>query len=313
MEEVLMDIRGQDFLTLQDFSFEEIHYMLDIASDLKRMYLRGETSEILYGKTLAMVFEKSSTRTRVSFEVAMRQLGGYALFLGAKDLQLGRGETIPDTARTLARYVDGIMARVYSHDDLLDLADFSQVPVINGLSDLFHPCQILADLLTIKEKKKNFENLKLSYVGDGNNVCNSLLIGCSRLGIDVTVGCPENYEPIEDVIDLAKDNAKIFDSEVQIVYDPQDAVLDADIVYTDTFISMGQEAEAEERNEVFPPFQVNQELLTNAKRNVIVMHCLPAHREQEITDTVMDGPKSVVWDQAENRLHAQKAILTLLI
>lgn len=308
-----MDIRGQDFLTLQDFSFEEIHYMLDIASDLKRMYLRGETSEILYGKTLAMVFEKSSTRTRVSFEVAMRQLGGYALFLGAKDLQLGRGETIPDTARTLARYVDGIMARVYSHDDLLDLADFSQVPVINGLSDLFHPCQILADLLTIKEKKKNFENLKLSYVGDGNNVCNSLLIGCSRLGIDVTVGCPENYEPIEDVIDLAKDNAKIFDSEVQIVYDPQDAVLDADIVYTDTFISMGQEAEAEERNEVFPPFQVNQELLTNAKRNVIVMHCLPAHREQEITDTVMDGPKSVVWDQAENRLHAQKAILTLLI
>ncbi|MHA2061632.1 MAG: ornithine carbamoyltransferase, partial [Candidatus Sifarchaeia archaeon] len=207
-----MDIRGQDFLTLQDFSFEEIHYMLDVASDLKRMYLRGESPEVLATKTLAMVFEKSSTRTRVSFEVAMRQLGGYALFLGAKDLQLGRGETIPDTARTLARYVDGIIARVYSHDDLLDLADFSQVPVINGLSDLFHPCQILADLLTIKEKKKNFENLKLSYVGDGNNVCNSLLIGCSRLGIDVTVGCPENYEPIEDVIDLAKDNAKTFDS-----------------------------------------------------------------------------------------------------
>ena len=171
-----MDIRGKDFLTLQDFSFEEIHYMLDIASDLKRMYLRGESSEILNGKTLAMIFEKSSTRTRVSFEVAMHQLGGYALFLGAKDLQLGRGETIPDTARTLARYVDGIMARVYSHEDLLDLADFSQVPVINGLSDLFHPCQILADLLTIKEKRKNFENLKLSYVGDGNNVCNSLLI-----------------------------------------------------------------------------------------------------------------------------------------
>jgi len=277
------------------------------------MYLRGESPEILYGKTLAMIFEKSSTRTRVSFEVAMRQLGGHALFLGAKDLQLGRGETIPDTARTLARYVDGIMARVYSHEDLLDLADFSQVPVINGLSDLFHPCQILADLLTIKEKKKNFENLKLNYVGDGNNVCNSLLIGCSKLGIDVTVGCPENYEPLEDVIDLAKDNAKIFDSEVQIVYDPHNAVLDADIVYTDTFISMGQEAEAEERKEVFPPFQVNQELLNNAPRNVIVMHCLPAHRGQEITDEVIDGPNSVVWDQAENRLHAQKAILTLLI
>ncbi|WP_287587843.1 ornithine carbamoyltransferase [Candidatus Borrarchaeum sp.] len=308
-----MDIRGQDFFTLQDFSFEEIHYMLDIASDLKKMYLRGESSEILNGKTLAMIFEKSSTRTRVSFEVAMRQLGGYALFLGAKDLQLGRGETIPDTARTLARYVDGIMARVYSHEDLLDLADFSQVPVINGLSDLFHPCQILADLLTIKEKRKNFENLKISYVGDGNNVCNSLLIGCSKLGINISVGCPENYEPLEDVIDLAKDNARIFDSEVQIVHDPQDAVLDADVVYTDTFISMGQEAEAEERMEVFPPFQVNQELLNNALINVIVMHCLPAHRGQEITDEVIDGPNSVVWDQAENRLHAQKAILTLLL
>ncbi len=308
-----MDIRGQDFLTLQDFSFEEIHYMLDIASDLKRMYLRGESSEILNGKTLAMIFEKSSTRTRVSFEVAMHQLGGYALFLGAKDLQLGRGETIPDTARTLARYVDGIMARVYSHEDLLDLADFSQVPVINGLSDLFHPCQILADLLTIKEKRKNFENLKLSYVGDGNNVCNSLLIGCSKLGINVACACPENYEPLEDVIDLAKNNAKIFDSEVQIVHDPLDAVLDADVVYTDTFISMGQEAEAEERMEVFPPFQVNQELLNNALINVMVMHCLPAHRGQEITNEVIDGPHSVVWDQAENRLHAQKAILALLL
>ncbi|MFX1465477.1 MAG: ornithine carbamoyltransferase [Promethearchaeota archaeon] len=308
-----MDIRGQDFLTLQDFSFEEIHYMLDIASDLKRTYLRGESTEVLYGKILALIFEKSSTRTRVSFEVAMRQLGGYALFLGTKDLQLGRGETIPDTARTLARYVDGIMARVYSHDDLLDLADFSKVPVINGLSDLFHPCQILADLLTIKEKKKSFENLKLSYVGDGNNVCNSLLIGCSKLGIDITVGCPENYEPIDDVVDLAKDNAKLFDSEVQIINDPQDAVLDADVVYTDTFVSMGQEAEAKERLEVFPPFQVNQELLTNAKRNVMVMHCLPAHRGQEITNEVIDGPHSVVWDQAENRLHVQKAILTLLL
>jgi ornithine carbamoyltransferase len=308
-----MDIRGQDFLTLQDYSFEEIHYILDIASDLKRMYLRGESPEVLYGKTLALIFEKSSTRTRVSFEVAMRQLGGYGLFLGAKDLQLGRGETIPDTARTLARYVDGIMARVYSHDDLLDLADFSQVPVINGLSDLFHPCQILADLLTIKEKKKTFENLKLSYVGDGNNVCNSLLIGCSKLGIDVTCGCPENYEPIDDVIDLAKDNAKLSDAKVQIVDDPQDAVLDADIVYTDTWVSMGDEAEASERLKVFPIFQVNQELLTNAAKNVIVMHCLPAHRGQEITDNVMDGPNSVVWDQAENRLHAQKAILTLIL
>ncbi|MFX1518885.1 MAG: ornithine carbamoyltransferase [Promethearchaeota archaeon] len=308
-----MDFRGKDFLTLQDFSFEEINYMLEIASDLKKMYLRGESPEILYGKTLAMIFEKSSTRTRVSFEVAMRQLGGQALFLGAKDLQLGRGETIPDTARTLSRYVDGIMARVYSHDDLLDLADFSQAPVINGLSDLFHPCQVLADLLTIKEKKKNFENLKLSYVGDGNNVCNSLLIGCTKLGIDISIGCPENYEPPEDVIDMATENSKTFGSEVQIVYDPLDAVLDADIIYTDTWVSMGDEAETSERLRVFPVFQVNQELLADAARNVIVMHCLPAHRGQEITDDVMDGPYSVVWDQAENRLHAQKAILTLLL
>jgi ornithine carbamoyltransferase len=308
-----MDIRGKDFLTLQDFSFEEINYMLDIASDLKKMYLRGESSEVMYGKTLAMIFEKSSTRTRVSFEVAMRQLGGHALFLGSKDLQLGRGETIPDTARTLSRYVDGLMARVYSHDDLLDLAEFSQVPVINGLSDLFHPCQILADLLTIKEKKKNFENLKLSYVGDGNNVCNSLLIGCTQLGIDISIGCPENYEPPEEIVDLARENSKTFDSEIQVVYDPLDAVLDADIIYTDTFVSMGDEAEAAERMEVFPPYQVNQELLDSAQRSVIVMHCLPAHRGQEITDDVMDGPHSVVWDQAENRLHAQKAILTLLL
>ena len=308
-----MDIRGKDLLTLQDFSFEEITYILEVASDLKKMYLRGESPEVLYGKTLAMIFEKSSTRTRVSFEVAMRQLGGYAIFLGAKDLQLGRGETIPDTARTLARYVDGIMARVYSHEDLLDLADFSQVPVINGLSDLFHPCQILADLLTIKEKKLNFENLKLSYVGDGNNVCNSLLIGCSKLGIDISIGCPENYEPLEDVIYMANENSKAFNSEIQIVHDPQEAVLDADVIYTDTFVSMGNEAEAAERLQVFPPFQVNQELLNNAPRNVMVMHCLPAHRGQEITDEVIDGPNSVVWDQAENRLHAQKAVLTLLL
>jgi ornithine carbamoyltransferase len=308
-----MNIRGEDLLTLQDFSFEEINYMLDVASDLKKMYLRGESPEVLYGKTLAMIFEKSSTRTRVSFEVAMRQLGGHALFLGAKDLQLGRGETIPDTARTLSRYVDGIMARVYSHEDLLDLADFSQVPVINGLSDLFHPCQILADLLTIKEKKKTFENLKLSYVGDGNNVCNSLLIGCSKLGIDIVVGCPEDYEPPEDVVEMAIGNSRIFDSEVQIVYDPQEAVRDADVIYTDTFVSMGDEAEAAERMEVFPSFQVNQELLDNAPSNVMVMHCLPAHRGQEITDEVIDGANSVVWDQAENRLHAQKAILTLLL
>ena len=308
-----MDIRGKDLLTLQDFSFEEITYILEVASDLKKMYLRGESPEVLYGKTLAMIFEKSSTRTRVSFEVAMRQLGGYAIFLGAKDLQLGRGETIPDTARTLARYVDGIMARVYSHEDLLDLADFSQVPVINGLSDLFHPCQILADLLTIKEKKRNFENLKLSYVGDGNNVCNSLLIGCSKLGIDISIGCPENYEPLEDVIYMANENSKEFNSEIQIVHDPQDAVLDADVIYTDTWVSMGLETEAEERRKTFPRFQVNEELLMSASKNVIVMHCLPAHRGHEITDDVMDGPNSVVWDQAENRLHAQKAILTLLL
>jgi ornithine carbamoyltransferase len=309
----MVNLKGRDFLTLQDFSYEEIIYMLEVASDLKRMYARGESSEVLYGKTLAMIFEKASTRTRVSFEVAMQQLGGHALFLGAKDLQLGRGETIPDTARTLSRYVDGIMARVFSHQTLTDLADFSHVPVINGLSDLFHPCQILADLLTIKEKKKNLENLRLSYVGDGNNVCNSLLIGCSKVGIDISIGCPEDYKPKESVINTANANAKMFNSNVQIVYDPNDAVQGADIIYTDTWISMGDEAEAEERMRVFPRFQVNQDLLTGAASNVIVMHCLPAHRGHEITDDVMDGPNSVVWDQAENRLHAQKAILALLL
>ncbi len=308
-----MKFKGRDFLTLQDFSFEELRFMLDTAHDLKRKKKAGEPHRYLEGKNLAMIFQKPSTRTRVSFEVAMNDLGGHALFLSSKDLQLGRGETISDTAKVLARYCDGIMARVFDHNDLVQLAEGADIPVINGLSDLLHPAQILADLMTIEEHKGKLTGLKLTYVGDGNNVAHSLLIGCSKMGMHVTIGCPEGYEPDPKIVEMAKENAKKWGTKIEIVHDPAKAVEDADVIYTDTWVSMGQEEEQARREKVFPPFQVNTELLKHAKPDVIVMHCLPAHRGHEITDEVMDGPHSVVFDEAENRLHAQKAILSLLL
>ncbi len=308
-----MKFKGRDFLTLQDFSFEELRFMLDTAHDLKRKKKAGEPHRYLEGKNLAMIFQKPSTRTRVSFEVAMNDLGGHALFLSSKDLQLGRGETISDTAKVLARYCDGIMARVFDHNDLVQLAEGADIPVINGLSDLLHPAQILADLMTIEEHKGKLTGLKLTYVGDGNNVAHSLLIGCSKMGMHVTIGCPEGYEPDPKIVEMAKENAKKWGTNIEIVHDPAKAVENADVIYTDTWVSMGQEEEQARREKVFPPFQVNTELLKHAKPDVIVMHCLPAHRGHEITDEVMDGPHSVVFDEAENRLHAQKAILSLLL
>jgi len=268
----------------------------------------------LEDKTLGLIFQKPSTRTRVSFEVAMRQLGGYALYLGWNDLQLGRGETIEDTGRVLSRYVDGIMARVFSHNDLIKLAEGASVPVINGLSDLTHPCQILADLLTIKEKKGDFKGLKLTFVGDGgNNVSHSLIIGATKVGMNITIGTPEGYEPNEQILKWAQENAKHSGSKIEIVHDPIKAVEGADIIYTDVWVSMGMEKEKEKRLKVFPPFQVNSKLLSHANQDAIVMHCLPAHRGVEITDDVLDGPQSAVFDQAENRLHAQKGLLALLL
>lgn len=309
----MVNLNGKHFLTLQDFSKEEIHFILKTALDLKHKQKRHEPHKLLDGKVLGLVFQKPSTRTRVSFEVGMRQLGGSAIYLGWNDLQLGRGETIADTARVLSRYVDGIMARVFSHNDLIELARYSSVPIINGLSDKYHPCQILADLLTILEKKGTLKGLKLTYVGDGNNVCNSLLIGASKVGMNITVATPKGHEPAKEVIDLALENSKRSGSNIEIINDPIAAVKNADIIYTDVWVSMGMEAEKEKRMKIFPPFQVNQKLVEAAKSDVIVMHCLPAHRGLEITDDVIDGEHSVVWDEAENRLHAQKGLLALLL
>ncbi len=310
----MVNLKGRDLLTLQDFTKEEIEFILSTAIDLKRKQKRGEKHHLLEDKTLGLIFQKPSTRTRVSFEVAMRQLGGYALYLGWNDLQLGRGETIEDTGRVLSRYVDGIMARVFSHNDLIKLAEGASVPVINGLSDLTHPCQILADLLTIKEKKGDFKGLKLTFVGDGgNNVSHSLIIGATKVGMDITIGTPEGYEPNEQILKWAQENAKHSGSKIEIIHDPIKAVEGADVIYTDVWVSMGMEKEKEKRLKVFPPFQVNSKLLSHANQDAIVMHCLPAHRGVEITDDVLDGPQSAVFDQAENRLHAQKGLLALLL
>ncbi len=311
----MVKLKGRDFLTLQDFSPQELISILDYARQLKVRFYAGERIiPLLRGKTLAMIFQKPSTRTRISFEVAMYQLGGYALYLNWNDLQLRRGETIEDTARVLSRYVDGIMARVYDHEDLISLANAASIPVINGLSDMYHPCQIISDMLTIWEKKGKLSGVNVAYLGDGaNNVCHSLITGCSKLGLNIKVACPKGYEPKREVLENAYKNAEISGSTIEVIHSPTEAVKDADVIYTDVWISMGQEAEAEKRLRVFPPFQVNSSLLKHAPQDVIVMHCLPAHRGQEITDEVIDGPKSIVWDQAENRLHVQKALLALLL
>jgi ornithine carbamoyltransferase len=259
------------------------------------------------------LFEKPSTRTRISFAVAIHELGAFPLILETSNLQLVRGETVPDTAKVMGRMVQGIVARVFAQKTLEELAQFSGVPVINALSDFSHPCQALGDFLTIKEKKGRLQGVKLAYLGDGNNVANSLLIGGSILGLDVSVGTPKGFEPMKEVVEMALNFAKKSGSKIEIVNDPKEAAKDADVLYTDVWASMGQEAEHDKRVEIMKPFQINSDILKYAKEDAIVMHCLPAHRGEEITDEVLDGPHSVVFDQAENRLHIQKAILSLLI
>ncbi len=283
--------------------------LLELSASIKKRTEAGEPYEPLRGKSLGMIFEKSSTRTRVSFEVGMTQLGGHALFLSPDDLQLGRGETIADTARVLSRYVDGIMYRAYRNENMRELAHYATVPVINGLDDKEHPCQIIADLLTIQERKGDLTGLKLAYVGDGNNVCNSLLLGCAILGMRIAVATPKGYEPETTIVEEAGRIAKGSGGRIEVVHEPGEAVRGADVVYTDVWVSMGMEKEREERERTFRPYQINAQLTAMAKPDAIVMHCLPAHRGLEITDDVIDGPQSVVFDQAENRLHAQKAIL----
>lgn len=301
-------VAKRDFISMLDVR-DDLVGLLELTASLKNRTKAGEPYEPLRGKSLAMIFEKSSTRTRVSFEVGMTQLGGHALFLSPNDLQLGRGETIADTARVLSRYVDGILYRAFKRDHVVELARNASVPVINGLDEREHPCQIVADLFTIQEIRKELAGLRLAYVGDGNNVCNSLLIGCAIVGMNMTAACPNGHGPDDGLFREAKKIAKESGAEILVTENPRDAAKGADVLYTDVWVSMGQEGEKQERERHFRGYQINRSLLGLASANAIVMHCLPAHRGLEITDDVIDGPQSVVFDQTENRLHAQKAIL----
>ena len=280
---------------------------------MKEAYLNGELIAPLKGKTLGMIFEKSSTRTRVSFETGMFQLGGQALFLSSRDLQIGRGEPVSDTAKVLSQYVDAIMIRTFAHETVEELAEHATIPVINGLTDLHHPCQALADLLTILEVKGTLKGLKLAYIGDGNNVAHSLLIACAKVGMDVAVATPPSYAPNEEIVSLAKSFADASGSTISIVNDPIEAVTEADVIYADVWTSMGQEKENEQRLKDFAGFQVNKELVAHAKADYMFLHCLPAHREEEVTAEIIDGPNSYVFQEAGNRMHAQKALLVELL
>jgi ornithine carbamoyltransferase len=300
----------KDFLSVYDLAPSDFENIFQKAHKLKKMLKEGISYHPLSGKTLGMIFEKSSTRTRISFEVGIYQLGGMALFLSSRDTQLGRGEEISDTAQVMSRYLDAVVIRTYSQRFVEEFARHSTIPIINGLTDEEHPCQILSDLFTIIEKKGSCEGLKIAYVGDGNNIAHSWIDAAARLPFQLSLACPEKYTPDADILRRGTKDAKV---PISVHVDPSEAALDADVIYTDVWTSMGQEAEKEERIKVFKEYQVNQELLVRAKKDVIVMHCLPAHRGEELTDEVIDGPHSVVIDQAENRLHVQKAIMEILI
>jgi ornithine carbamoyltransferase len=305
-------LKGKDLLSIHDLSVDEVAEILDFAGELKAMQKAGVEHPILAGKTLGMIFEKSSTRTRVSFEVGMYQLGGQALFLSSRDLQIGRGEPIKDTARVLSRYLDGIMIRTFAHSDVEELARYADVPVINALTDLLHPCQVLTDLLTIKEHRgQNLKGLKLAYIGDGNNMANSYMYGCAKAGIHFAAATPQGYEPDAEVTKNAVADAKETGGSITLVHDVFEAAKDADVICTDVWASMGQENEREERKKIFAGYQINQALLEVADKHAIVMHCLPAHRGEEITADVFEANAQVIFDEAENRLHTQKAIMAL--
>ncbi|MDO8662268.1 MAG: ornithine carbamoyltransferase [Candidatus Omnitrophota bacterium] len=301
----------KDLVSIKDLSKAEIEELFKLTDQLKKN--KNKFSEVLAGKTLALIFQKPSNRTRVSFEVGMFQLGGNSLYLAPNEINLGVRESIADVAKTLSRYVDGIVLRTFEHKNCLEMAKGAGIPVINGLSDFSHPCQALADLYTVKEKLKTFKGVTLAYVGDGNNVCNSLLFICAKLGVNMNVSSPKGYEPDSTVLKDAKVIAKTAGSLINLLSDPLLAVKNADVIYTDVWASMGQEEEAKERKEAFKDFQVNKDLMKLAKKDVLIMHCLPAHRGEEITDDVLDSRNAVVFDQAENRLHVQKAILIRLL
>ncbi|MEE9220488.1 MAG: ornithine carbamoyltransferase [candidate division NC10 bacterium] len=303
----------RDLISIRDFTREEIEALFSLATDLKRRLKRGKSHPRLSGKTLALIFEKPSLRTRVSFEVAMTHLGGHAIYLAPQDIRLGARETVEDGARNLSRWVDGIVARTFEHAQVERLAQYTTVPVINGLTDLLHPCQVLCDLFTLHEKREKLKGLRVTFIGDGNNVCNSWLYGAAKMGIHFTVACPKGYEPHRDVFTKARAESEATYAVLEITHDAARAAREADVLYTDVWASMGHEEQRAKRMRDFKGFQVNQSLVNLAQKDVQVMHCLPAHRGEEITDEVMDGQHSIILDQAENRLHLQKAILVKLL
>ncbi len=308
-------LRGRDILSIADLTRDELLKLVELSMEFKRRRYLGERYlDILKGKILGLIFQKPSTRTRISLEVAMLELGGTALYFSWSELQLGRGEPIKDTARVLERYIDGIAARVYRHQDLVELAEYARIPVINALSDLEHPLQAIADIMTIYEKKGRLQGLKIAFLGDGaDNVLHSLLLAVSKVGADIYIATAPGYDPKPEILKLAQEEASITGSQIVIIRDPIEAVKDADVIYTDVWVSMGQEAEREKRLRDLRPYQVNEEIVKYAKKDYIFMHCLPARRGEEVTDAVIESPHSVVWDQAENRLHTSKAVLSVVL
>ena len=308
-----MALKHKDLISIHDLEIGEVALILDVAAKLKRKQKKGEPHQYLKGKTLAMLFSKASTRTRTSFEVGFFQLGGHPIYLSDDASQIGRGEPVKDTARVLSRFVDGIMIRTFSHESVIELAKYASIPVINGLTDLLHPCQALTDLFTIQEKMKVLKGRKMVYVGDGNNMAHSLMYAAAKVGMNMVCACPKGYQPDPKVLAEAQEDASQTGCTITVEEDVMKAVKGADVIYTDTWASMGQEEEHDARKKIFAPYQINAELLAAARPEAIVMHCLPAYRGEEITDDVIEGPQSVVFDQAENRLHVQKAIMALLM
>jgi ornithine carbamoyltransferase len=306
-------LKGRDFLRVKDWAPDELLSVLDLADRLKARQREGIEHRHLEGRTLGMIFQKPSTRTRVSFEVGMFQLGGSALYLAAGDLQLGRGETIKDTAHVLSRYLDGIMIRTFAQSDVDELAEHSDMPVINGLTDEFHPCQALADVMTIRERLGGFEGIRVAYLGDGNNVCHSLMVACGKLGMDFVAATPEGYDPDPEVVGWAREAAADSDGSIDLVREPRRAAEGADVLYTDVWTSMGQEEQHQRRLRDLEPYRIDESMVSLASERAIVLHCLPAHYGEEITEEVLYSDRSAVWDQAENRLHAQKGLMALII
>jgi ornithine carbamoyltransferase len=310
---ITAQLKGRDFLRVNDWAADELVIALDLADRLKARQRERVEHRHLEGRTLGMIFQKPSTRTRVSFEVGIFQLGGIGLYLAAGDLQLGRGETIKDTARVLSRYLNGIMIRTFAQSDVDELAEHADIPVINGLTDDFHPCQALADVMTIRERLGELEGVRVTYLGDGNNVCNSLMVACAKLGMSFTAATPEGYEPDEKVVGWARAAAEVSGGSVALLHDSRSAAEGADVLYTDVWTSMGQDDEREQRVVDLAGYRIDDELVGLASERAIVLHCLPAHYGEEITEEILYGPRSAVWDQAENRLHAQKALMALII